>query len=49
MYILHVYATYLEVVAEQEDILVEGRAVPHSPGGSNLEGEGNHIHPVIHP
>ena len=47
MYIL--YVTYLEVVAEQEGILVEGRAVPHSPGGSNLEGEGNHIHPVIHP
>ena len=40
---------YLVVVAEQEGIPAEGKAVPHSPGGSSLEGEGNHTHPAVHP
>ena len=36
------------MAAEQEGSLEEGKAVPHSPGGSSLEGEGNHTHPAVH-
>ena len=38
---------YLEEAAEREGSLEEDKAVPQSPGGSSLEVEGNHTHPVV--
>ena len=42
-----IHACYLVEVAEWEGIPGEGKAVPRSPGGSSLEGEGNHTHPDV--